>query len=505
MIQTVEEAAMEGLSSPILRTKMTTTTTTTTTTTAAAPASQEKLSTELWFIHGKYYDLSEFAAKHPGGKTILKMTMGLEDATPCMESYHAMANRDYIKRTMQQYQVTYVPADAAVRSRTQIKYLFEQDGFYMELSRRIRKHFGANSDGESVTAKVKINAWWKFKVAVLSFVYLVSFALAFFLPNLAGGLGEEYKYAMAALAGSSLIMVGFNVMHDASHFALGVRDSWINRTALRAWNSLALWDSGKWLFHHTVRHHSFTGDSKLDPDVVHARPIVRKHVEESTDNYLIHFAPLEYRATTVYTVISTFFYALMLNYGQLLAYNVIWPLQGILWELPLAKTQNQFDKFWWEYALSALVVGAHVYRADWGVSLAYFTAASFSYGMCILADHDTFESAVENHVDEGEMDWGEVQTRHASDFASKGMYGRVFSELFGSINAQIAHHLFPSVNHVHLFALVPIIRQCCEEYKIPYANHDSLTGALFSVSKTLKSINQDAIDKTVGNSNGKHE
>lgn len=494
MIQTVEEAAMQGLSSPILRTTMNPA--------DVAPAAGEKLSTELWFIHGKYYDLSEFAAKHPGGTTILEMTMGLEDATPAMESYHAMANRDYIKRTMQQYQVAYVPADAAVRSRTQIKYLFDQNGFYMELSRRVRKHFGANSDAESVTAKVKINAWWKFKVAVLFTMYVVSFALSFFLSGL---VREEHKYALAALAGSSLIMVGFNVMHDASHFALGVRNSWINSTALRAWNSLALWDSGKWLYHHTVRHHSFTGDSKLDPDVVHARPIVRKHVDEATNSYMIHFAPLEYRATTTYTVISTFMYALMLNYGQLFAYNVVWPVFGIMWELPLDKAQNKFAKYWWEYALSAMVVGAQFYRADWGVSLAYFTAASFSYGMCILADHDTFESAVENHVDEGEMDWGEVQTRHASDFASKGMYGQVFSELFGSINAQIAHHLFPSVNHVHLFSLVPIIRQCCDEYKIPYANHDSLTGALFSVSKTLKSINQDAIDKAHAKATGKQE
>jgi fatty acid desaturase len=115
--------------------------------------------------------------------------------------------------------------------------------------------------------------------------------------------------------------------------------------------------------------------------------------------------------------------------------------------------------------------------------------------MCILADHDTFESAVENHVDGGEQDWGAIQVRHASDFATKGAFSRVFGELFGSINAQIGHHLYPSVNHVFLPELIPIIREACLEFDIPYASHDTLLGALLSVSKMVKASNVDALEK----------
>ena len=90
---------------------------------------------------------------------------------------------------------------------------------------------------------------------------------------------------------------------------------------------------------------------------------------------------------------------------------------------------------------------------------------------------------------EGEADWGEIQVRHASDFASSGFQSALFTELFGSINVQIGHHLFPSVNHVRLPELKPIIQQTCAEFNVPYASHDTLFQALVSVSKMIKYMN----------------
>lgn len=453
------------------------------------PQAEQKTSKDLWFIHGKYYDLTAFIESHPGGTTVLNMCKGLEDATPCMESYHAFANREYIYKTMAKYEVSYTPADAETRVKTDTKYLFEQDGFYMTLVRRVRAHFGSTKESESVTKNIKDNVWWNIKVSFLSLVYVTSFLLAFFVPNV------PLSPIVAAVAGSSFIMVGFTAMHDASHYALGVRDSWKNKIVLRVWNSLALWDSAKWLYHHMVRHHSFTGDLKLDPDVVHAAPMIRKNKEADISEYTSNsFLPVD-RSSSLYAQIQTAFYATVLDFGQLFYYNIKWNFTGLMWGLPLEKTKNVFTKYWWEYGLSALILFAQVYKADPLVTLAFFTAQSISYGMCILADHDTFESAVENHVAGGEKDWGEIQVRHSSDFAAKGMWGYFFGEVFGSINVQIAHHLFPSVNHVHLRGLIPVIRQTCEEFNIPYASHDTLFGALISVSKALQTFNQDMVEK----------
>lgn len=323
-------------------------------------------------------------------------------------------------------------------------------------------------------------------MGTFSILYLICYALAFLVPKM------PFSWVFSALAGSLIIMVGFTAMHDASHYALGTRDSWKNKLVLRVWNSIALWDSAKWLYHHMVRHHSFTGDAKLDPDVQHAAPNIRKHLETNPKDYV---KPLN--DSDWFAQLQTAIYALALNYGQLYFYIFKWNFSGMLWNLPLAQTRNMFQKFAWEYMISAFIVLSQVYKANAINILVYWTAVSISYGMCILADHDTYESAVENHLSSGgKQDWGEIQVRHSSDFAAKGLWGQVFGEVFGSINVQIGHHLFPSVNHVHLRELIPIIRTTCEEFNIPYASHDTLLGALLSVSKTLKAMNHDSLAKS---------
>ena len=445
----------------------------------------QKTSKDLWFLHGKYYDLEEFIPFHPGGSTVLKMSMGLEDATPLFESYHAFANLEYIRKAMKQYEVVdYVPSDAETRSKTQTKYLFEENGFYKTVVRRVRAHFGSTKENESITKLIKTNAWWNFKVGGLTVLFVVAYALAFLVPDV------PMNYLFAAAAGSLIFMIGFTAMHDASHYALGEKDSWKNKIVMRVWNSIALWDSAKWLYHHMVRHHSFTGDATLDPDIQHASPMIRKHFETNPNDYFRPFSGRWYSAA------QTFFYATLLNYGQIVFYNLKWNFSGFMWNLDLDKTKNMFHKFAWEYLLSVLVIGSQVYRGDWIAFLAYWTAASISYGMCILADHDTYESVVENHATGNAVDWGEIQVRHSSDFAGKGMWGNFFGEVFGNINVQIGHHLFPSVNHVHLRRLIPIIRQTCEEFNIPYSSHDTLFGALASVSKMLHTMNEDTLTKT---------
>lgn len=458
--------------------------------TAASPVVKQeevkpqKTSKDLWFLHGKYYDLEEFIPFHPGGSTVLKMSMGLEDATPLFESYHAFANLEYIRKAMKQYEIDYVPADAETRSKTETTYLFEENGFYKTVVRRVRAHFGSTKENESVTKRIKTNTWWNFKVGSLTVLYCIAYTLAFFVPDV------PMNYLFAAAAGSLIFMIGFTAMHDASHYALGEKDSWKNKAVMRVWNSIALWDSAKWLYHHMVRHHSFTGDATLDPDIQHAAPMIRKHFDTDAKEYFRPFSGRWFSAA------QTFFYASLLNYGQLIFYNLKWNLTGKMWNLDLSKTKDMFHKFAWEYLLSAFIIGSQVYRGDWLSMLAYWTAASVSYGMCILADHDTYESVIENHAQGNAVDWGEIQVRHSSDFAGKGMWGNFFGEVFGNINVQIGHHLFPSINHVHLRELIPIIQQTCEEFKIPYSSHDTLFGALVSVSKMLHVMNEDTLSKT---------
>ena len=59
-------------------------------------------------IHGKYYELSNFVKKHPGGEKILESCEGI-DATNAFESYHTFSNMNRIKQIMKKYECNNPP------------------------------------------------------------------------------------------------------------------------------------------------------------------------------------------------------------------------------------------------------------------------------------------------------------------------------------------------------------------------------------------------------------
>ena len=107
-------------------------------------------------------------------------------------------------------------------------------------------------------------------------------------------------------------------------------------------------------------------------------------------------------------------------------------------------------------------------------------AANTTYAACILPDHDTFETH-ENRVDAKKpQDWGELQVRHSGNFATGSPW---VCALFGGINYQIEHHLFPTVCHMHFHRIQPIVQQVCKEFDVPYVDHETVFDA---VKSTLK-------------------
>ena len=48
---------------------------------------------DLWSVHGKYYDLNTFVARHPGGVDAILLGKGLDDCTSLFESYHPFTTK----------------------------------------------------------------------------------------------------------------------------------------------------------------------------------------------------------------------------------------------------------------------------------------------------------------------------------------------------------------------------------------------------------------------------
>ena len=178
---------------------------------------------------------------------------------------------------------------------------------------------------------------------------------------------------------------------------------------------------------------------------------------------------------------------------------------------------------WYEYMLIGLHALAHLYKFNIFVTYAMIVSMNISYCMCIVADHDTAEAAVTNHIDVdsvlppipnistnsntndepneslitnlaeqyksnyGKVDWGEAQVRNSSNFCNHWA-SDLFAFLHGSINYQIEHHLFPGISHIHLPKIAPIVKQTCKEFKIPYVSHPNLFSVAYSFLNTIHAL-----------------
>jgi len=73
--------------------------------------------------------------------------------------------------------------------------------------------------------------------------------------------------------------------------------------------------------------------------------------------------------------------------------------------------------------------------------------------------------------------WAIHQMETTMNFASRNTW---LSWYIGGLNYQIEHHLFPSICHVHLPEISPIVRETAREFGIPYNEHPTLMAALQS-------------------------
>jgi fatty acid desaturase len=476
----------------------------------AATRSKVKLNSNHHYLHGKVYDLRPFYASHPGGSNILEMTAGEIDCTPSFESYHAFANLPSIMSQLAKYQVT---EPALLEGAPEAMYLFEEDGFYKTVTRRVRAHFGSDLAKQSVATRTKTSYFGFGKIAVQLSLYSFFYYHAFLRP---APLPLPVSMASAFLAAMFLINWGFTAMHDASHFALGAKDHWLNSTVCRLWCALASWNCQSWMHHHAVRHHAYTGSDDLDPDVQHALPLIRKSpaFERSRAHRWMVTLGDSLPGMSGWMLGAIIFYTLLPGMwaGQALMYGFYRlnkylrsPLTlisladtGALWGMKESFSLKGYETTWWETVVFFAMFAVQLWRANPAVTYSFMVGMNVFYSMCIVADHDLVESALTNHVDvaapkakqegqepQAKVDWGEVQVRNSTDFLEHSWF---FTHMFGGINQQIEHHLFPSMAGEHLRSIAPIVQRTCEEFGVPYTTYPRIQDAWWSFLMVFRAV-----------------
>ena len=210
----------------------------------------------LWRIDNALYDLTEFKAKHPGGKWWIDETRGL-DITELVQSHHL--NMPKIASIMAKYKV----ADC---DRPRNSFLcISKDGFYNTLKNRIAKKVKCLNR----SAKIK-SIQRDILVAKTSLVAIVLVALALFALATVNR-SVPLLFLSAFLLGFFGNTGAHNYLHRSDKFLLRY-----------IWDLCGLSMHG-FRFVHTISHHHYS-NSMLDLEMTTFEPIVQFNSGKKTAN-----------------------------------------------------------------------------------------------------------------------------------------------------------------------------------------------------------------------------
>ena len=399
----------------------------------------------VWHLYGKKYDLTDYISFHPGGETILKNTENETDITALFETYHAFSRKEYYKTVIEKYEIL----DENNISESDFDFTN-----YNKLLERIKKRFPNRNS-------IKATYEWYLQNGLVLGLYIYTFYLACLSSYTTSII---HKCIFSQIAGLCYISLGFNVFHDASHYAVSISPN-INRFLAKWWASWGLWNIDIWFYHHVVNHHSFTGLDKKDPDLYHLRPFVNKTVGKAQWlNHKTDFLPF----------ITIFFPGYYV--GQMIAYFTS-AFQSKIFHIRIPR-KKYYD------IVDFLLITIKVYCLYCGgifTTIHYFLALNFWYHINIAIDHDTYETIIENHY--SGKDWLKLQICNSANFLNHSF---LWTRIFGGINYQIEHHLFPNMSNVHYPIIATIVKEFCKENGIAYVHHDTLWGAYQSYLKMLR-------------------
>lgn len=398
----------------------------------------------VWNLYGKKYNLQDYIIFHPGGETILKNTENEPDITALFETYHAFSRKTHYKTILDKYEVK--------EKESEQNFDFTN---YNKLLERIKPYFPTRKS-------IKAPLDWYFQNGFVLMLYIYTFYHGFFSSTSSTTI---YKCTFSQIAGLCYISLGFNVFHDASHYAVSISPN-INRFLAKIWASWGLWNTDLWFYHHIVNHHSYTGLDKKDPDLYHLKPFVNKTVSGKAQllNNYTEFLPF-------ITIIFPGYYV-----GQMISYFAS-PFQQKTFHIRIPG-KRYYDNI--DICLILLKVYC-LYSGGILSTINYILALNFWYHINIAIDHDTYETIIENHYTG--KDWLKLQICNSANFLNQSW---LWTRFFGGINYQIEHHLFPNMSNVHYPTISPIVQDFCKENGITYIHYNNLWEAYQSYLKMLK-------------------
>lgn len=315
--------------------------------------------------------------------------------------------------------------------------------------------------------------YWKTAILLTALVGLY-ITLVFFTPA-----NTWLALGLCALLGVVVASVGFNVMHDGAHGSYS-RRKWVNEVMGHSLNLLG-GSVHFWKLKHNINHHTFTNVEGMDDDI-DIKPWVRVH--EGQTKYWFH------RFQHIYGLLLYGLTYLLWIYVQDMRKYFTGKIADNTRMKPLTLTEHFV--FWGTkvaYVTVFLVLPmffAGVVPTLVGYGVMVFVTGLFIavvFQLAHVVEHSSFIPVAEGANIESE--WAVHQVATTANFATGN---RVWNWLFGGLNFQVEHHLFPKISHVHYPALNKRLKQVCAEFNIPYREFPTLRSALWSHLVYLRQV-----------------
>eukprot|EP01064_Diplonema_japonicum_P031908 TRINITY_DN585_c0_g3_i1.p1 TRINITY_DN585_c0_g3~~TRINITY_DN585_c0_g3_i1.p1 ORF type:complete len:453 (+),score=87.92 TRINITY_DN585_c0_g3_i1:61-1419(+) len=430
------------------------------------PKSKSSVPTMLdtvWKIKGKYYDLSKFAAQHPGGERALMNAAAHPRGEYFVESYHP--DPDLVYKVIEKYEIKgsmpEIKNPVKDEYESKIDYTFEPDGFY----RKVKKAGMLALRGKNKKSKTNLRGddiYLMVDMLHLAFLFISTFLLCM----------GSWKAAIATgvLRGAVIMRIA----HVASHSSLSPYPE-VNHIMYYLSMVFAGTTPEIWSRKHVVRHHVNTNEDDLDEDrmeplkcVFNGAPYYEFH--KNQHKYIWGFYVHVVAAWAISDIIGN-------NFRKSCGPVPFTPKETML------NMATQFFHVLFTYALPIYFQGFF-----YGLLLIELNTVLTStiFGFEFIVNHEIEGCDIYPETVGKTVDWGAYQTISSADFHPLGWGSWFFNQLTGGLNLQICHHLFPGIHYRHYPTLTKIIYEHAEKENIQALYSSSVVEAVTRHYEFLK-------------------
>lgn len=290
-----------------------------------------------------------------------------------------------------------------------------------------------------------------------------------------GWVPFPWTMPLFAVVGFGLAGIGFNIGHDGNHGSVSER-KWVNSLLGKSFDVLGA-NSYGWVSSHNFSHHTYTNIPEVDPDI-EPGPLLSFHEKPELPwfhRFQFIYAWVLYCLLSFMWLIERDFTFLLRpdprngkkgtprQWLRVIAIKVVYV--SIFCVLPLTFSGLTVPQY---------LAGFALMHACTGLSLSVI----FQLAHVVMGVERPWVSDANAKI---RTPWAEHQIRTTANFGNT----QFCTFLFGGLNYQIEHHLFPTICHVHYPKIAPIVKQCAEAHGLRYVHSGSFFDAVASHERAL--------------------